>query len=68
MNEETRDETYLRLRKQKHAAHAQASRLRTRLRETELALRLVSAAWIMTQRHNNSLAAQIQELLDKSLE
>ena len=68
LNEETRDETYLRLRKQKHAAHAQSSRLRKHLRESELALRLVSAACIATQRHNRLLAAQIQEMVDKALE
>ena len=62
MRQEARDETVERLRRQKHAAHAQTYRLRAKIKQLELANKLLAACWTAAIRHNEVLNARVAEI------
>ena len=65
LREETRDDTVTKLQKQKHAAHTRCYRLSMRIRELELANRLLAAVWVTTKRQNDEIHNQIQGFMQE---
>ena len=63
LRSEARDETITRLYRQKHAAHSQTYRLRAKVRELELANRLLAACWASATTHIDLLHARIAEIV-----
>ena len=59
LREETRDNTVTRLQRQKHASHTRCYRLARRVRELELANRLLVAVWTAARRQNDEIQSQI---------
>ena len=57
---ECRDRELQKLRKQKHAAHSQVSRLKHKIQEMQLAKRLLLLAYIASSHENERLRQQIQ--------
>ena len=68
LRSESHDDTVARLGKQKHAAHAATHRLRKKVNELQLAVRLLSAVWIHTERQNATLRQQCRDFVEKALE
>ena len=68
LKQETRDDIIARLRKQKQAAHASNARLRKKVRELELAVRLVSAVWVAVEQHNDILNRRVNEIIGQATE
>ena len=66
LRNEARDETVLRLRRQKHAAHARTYRLMAKVKELELANRLLAACWASASRHNDILNGRIAEIVKQA--
>ena len=66
LRSEARDETITRLYRQKHAAHSQSYRLRAKVKELELANRLLAACWDSAARHIDILNARITEIVKKA--
>ncbi len=62
LRREARDETIERLCRQKHAAHARASRLRRKVNELELTNRLLSACWVSATKHIEAVNSRIAEI------
>ena len=65
LREETRDDIVTKLQKQKHAAHSRCYRLTVRIRELELANRLLAAVWVATRRQNEEIHDQIQGFMQE---
>ncbi len=63
LRSEARDETITRLYRQKHAAHSQSYRLRAKVKELELANRLLAACWASATGHIDLLHARIAEIV-----
>ena len=59
LRNECRDDDIMRLKRQKHAAHASNSRLRWKIRQLELTNRLLMAVYVTTERHNHILQMEI---------
>ena len=68
LRNESHDETIARLGKQKHAAHAATHRLRKKVRELQLAVQILSAVWIHTERQNETLRQQFRDFVENALE
>ena len=66
MNTDCRDDTYSKLRKQKHAAHSQNCRLKKKLAMLELANKLLTICWIRIVRENQSIRNQIEEYVEQA--
>ena len=62
-----RDDTVIKLRNQKHAAHTMCYRLRVKLRKLELSHRLLIAIYIATDYHNQILQEQIKQAAQREL-
>ncbi len=62
LRREAMNETVERLCRQKHAAHSRTCRLRTKVKELELANRLLSACWVSATRHIEILDSRIAEI------
>ena len=62
LRDEARDETVERLFHQKRAAHSQTYRLRLKVKELELANRLLAACWASATRHIDILNARVTEI------
>ena len=62
IRQEARDETVERICRQKHAAHAKAYRLRSKIKELELTNRLLAACWASAVKHIDILNARITEI------
>ena len=59
-NTECRDDELQRLKRQKHAAHNQVYRLRLKMREMEIARRLLVVAYLATSHANSVLHERIE--------
>ena len=57
---ETRDAEMQRLRKQKHAAHSNVHRLKRKIKEMEIARRLLLVAFLATANANSVLHERIE--------
>ena len=58
---ETRDIEMQRMRKQKHAAHSNVHRLKRKIREMEVARRLLLVAFLATAHANSVLHGRIEQ-------
>ena len=67
LRSESLDETVTRLGKQKHAAHAQTHRLRKKVRQLQLTVRLLTAMWLNIEHHNSMLREQVQKYVDRAV-
>ena len=63
LRDETRDETVIKLSKQKHAAHAKCYRLQLKVKQLELTTRILAACWASATKHNEALNAKIAEIV-----
>ena len=63
-----RDETIARLAKQKHAAHAMCHRMRAKLRQMELANRLLKALFLASERHNRIITERVTAAIEAGLQ
>ena len=68
LRHEGRDETLARARRQKHAAHCKATRLREKVRQLEVANRILAACWATTAHHNEILSQQITRIAKEARE
>ena len=66
LRQETRDDTVTRLRKRIHAADTRIYRLRKKLKEMELANRLLAAVWIATKHQNEAIQAQVHRFVEEA--
>ena len=64
LRQETRDDTVTRLQKQKHAAHTRIYRLNRKMKELELANRLLTAVWLTTKRQNEAIQAHVLRFVE----
>ena len=65
LRQETRDDTVTRLQKQKHAAHTRIYRLNRKMKEMELANRLLAAVWLATKHQNEAIQAHVLRFVEE---
>ena len=64
LRQETRDDTITKLQKQKHAAHTRVYRLTRKVKELELANRLLTAVWKAMRRQTEAIQAHVHQFME----